>query len=171
MNHLENITRGAAKAIGKDVTNWEWVWRANQLAYQLVSDAGDSFAPLTDPATAYMLEDALRMNVRYVCTEVSAEVSAEGVREAYSIQVAGELCGGATFTAVAGYPSTLTARMYAVTQFAALSAIMEDDGDETALQAAFFADAPLGEVQHGDAQCGEMHNGETQYGEVTHVPA
>lgn len=115
MNRRESATREAARAIHRDVTTWLW-W---DLVSGLVACEGSDevFAPLADPADAYVVEDALQLSVHYKKTDKGITV----------IQVSCPHHGGAIMHTVQPHEETIVARMHAITQFAALCATMTDE--------------------------------------------
>ena len=120
MNHLESITRGAAQAIGKDVSKWVWwdlVTGLIECGVGAEEGGGEHWAPLTNYEHAYVLEDALQMNVRYKKMDNGVVV----------IQVASAHHDGHTMTAIKKGEESIVVRMLAITQFGALHAIMAED--------------------------------------------
>lgn len=77
MNQAEDLTRRAARAIGKDVSLFEWDGISQCL--RLNSFGQPTFGPLTLYADAYMIETALNMNVHYRTngTTISIHASCE----------------------------------------------------------------------------------------------
>lgn len=109
MTRLERITRDAAEALGKDVTAWTW---DQGLCGLRTADAGGHeivFNPLADPSTAYALEDELQLSVRYLCNDTGL-----------ILFVTSEKIGGGVTHRVPEDGESLLARMFAVTQYAAL---------------------------------------------------
>lgn len=108
MNRLERITRDAAAALDKDVAAWNWDDAMHGLTY-IDGPNVLVFAPLADPATAYALEDELQLSVRYLCNDTGL-----------ILFVTSENIGGGVTHRVPEGGESLLARMFAVTQYAAL---------------------------------------------------
>ena len=128
MNRAQEMTRMAAAAYGYDLR--DHIWIDHKLGFFPAKngrtpsiDVSKGFAPLSDHADAYKLEDRLRMEVAY-----RAVGAATGhVSLVISVRTQGH--GGAVMHTVPAGAYTLTERMYAVTQFAALHSVMEDMPD------------------------------------------
>jgi hypothetical protein len=107
-----------------------WRWDKTERSLYLPSpnaEAIATFSPLTSYSDAYVVEDALTMDVDYAIG-----------RLAVSIRVTDKITGGSVFRTVRPGETTLQARMAAITQYAALCAIMEDkDEAERSLLAAY----------------------------------
>lgn len=117
MAHFEDITRDAARAIGlmvADTARWDVMLCGLQLA-PATATSRNVFAPLQNPGDAYMLEDKLCISVTYKLCKNNVMV----------LHVAALDCGGAIMHTVQPHQDRLAARMYAVTQYAALHALME----------------------------------------------
>lgn len=114
----ESITRDAARAIGKSLTNYRWDKRIRGMLCgddpSILGSQFEVFAPLSEPSDAYIVEDILQMHVQYK----------RNLNET-SIQVQCTRHNGSIFHTVSNGETTLFARMYAITQFAALCATMD----------------------------------------------
>jgi hypothetical protein len=119
MARSEDLTRDAARAIGlmvADTARWDVMMCGFQLRPATPTNR-NAFAPLGDPGDAYMLEDKLCISVTYKLCKNNVMV----------LHVSSLDCGGAVMHAVQPHEDRLTARMYAVTQYAALYALMMED--------------------------------------------
>ena len=116
MNRLEELTRGAAAAIGLDVSTWPWAQEDLALRGPATQYHDVNFSPLKNPADAYTVEDKLRITVVYIMHE----------DQSVTLRVYSPSHGGGIMQAVKE-GATLEARMYAITQYAALTALMESD--------------------------------------------
>lgn len=119
MNQMENITRDAARAIGLDARTWDWDEQLRGLRLVVFNNHDRTFAPLTNHSDAYKVENALLITVNY-------RAMGHG---AYTLQVSAPGHAGSIMQAVTKGGDMLQARMYAITQFAALTALMEADND------------------------------------------
>lgn len=132
MTHLEQITRDAAQAIGRDVSGYIWcndetglVITDTSLSKQdraLLAPLGLShdaiFAPLSRPSDAFILESWLRLNVTY---EFNGKHASLVVRCPARY---GNMTYMVLVRADADQVEALRERMRAVTQFAALVSIV-----------------------------------------------
>lgn len=129
MNHLEHMTRQAAKAVGRDVT--KMTWRENESVLvdgpyplNVFPDqwTPEVFGPLVRPADAFTVESDLRLDVSY-------KVSGKNI---LIVVMQNEPDGKAT-TYMTSFPVTadrgmaLAARMLAITQFASMLAALENN--------------------------------------------
>lgn len=118
MNRAEEMTRMAATAFGYDLAGHVWFEKA--LGFFDPAQPIRNFCPLSNKAQAYELEDKLRMEVMYR----TGHSASNGPYIVISVRTFGH--GGAVMHTVRDGESTITERMYAVTQFAALHSVMED---------------------------------------------
>lgn len=121
MSEDERMTRLAGVALGRKMGHWKWDGAHRGLYAADEHDARKymSFAPLTSHADAYVMEDALEMDIQYV-TAPSRDGSTT------SIRITDKLRGGHVFRTPLPNETTLMTRMAAVTHYAALCAILED---------------------------------------------
>lgn len=129
MNRLEQMTRAAAHAIGRDVTAYEWWDAVKGLRIGTVAsghwDAADCpvFAPLTDPCDAFVVEAVLQISVEYKCNGTSIGVWASCLKHPNM---------GYMTTVPTDVDASIAARMLVVTQFAALVDLVEGADDAQA---------------------------------------
>jgi hypothetical protein len=118
ISRLEHMTRAAARAIGRDLTGYEWDNDAKGL--RLGSFAAQWFSPLTIYGDAFEVEARLQLNVLYQYTGSSLGVWASSAKYPNM----------GYMTSVPTDPlEAIKARMLVVTQFAALLDLVEGGGD------------------------------------------
>lgn len=117
MPHNEELTRGAARAIGLDVSEMEWVEKYSELRGLNADGFPVEFSPLRRARDAYTVEDKLLISVTY-------KMHGPGKM---TLHVSALECGGAVMHSVKPHEDRLAARMYAITQYAALYALMMKD--------------------------------------------
>lgn len=119
-SQLEFITRMAAKVMGMELAAMVWA-EDNQTLYHQADAIHRGYSPLTDCGDAYALEDKLRLGVSY------RAVKGTGDDTDQVIMVRSDKHAGAVAMSVPNGSTSLMIRMRAVTQFAALHALMEDE--------------------------------------------
>jgi len=123
MKRSEELTRQAARAIGRDLTGFEWAEQVRGLLKidrtACPPDVEGVFAPMSDPCDAYLVESTLHMNVRY-------EVK-NGIMAIYFSSHRWPDLGYMTTTVINDCEAQMRARMYGATQFAAIVAIAETE--------------------------------------------
>lgn len=118
-SHAERITRDAAKAIGLEVPDTAY-WDLSIGGLQLAPSRSlnpISFAPLNDPADAYRIESALKINVFYKAMPNESYVM--------SFRCSESATGPALMKTVNKGDDALRLRMETVTFFASLYLIMQ----------------------------------------------
>lgn len=120
MSHNEAMTRAAARAIGRDVTGYVWSDFEGRLVRRLALAGRIVFAPLADAADAFTVESDLRLNVTYLVNGDRIALCVTCVKHA-------ELGHVVTVPLDSDKGAMLEARMLAVTQFAALYDIAENE--------------------------------------------
>ena len=122
MTRSEELTRQAAAAIGHDLTGYEWSDKTRGLLKIEHGEAPPyivgSFAPITDPCDAYLVETTLQMNVRYA--------QACGLMTIHFTTNKHPDLGYMVTTVLNDTLAQMRSRMYGAVQFAALVAIAED---------------------------------------------
>lgn len=123
--HAERITREAAKAIGLHVPDTAyWDVRIGGLVFSKLSVLNGTqyddncFAPLNDPADAYKIEVALKINVFHRALSNESYVM--------SLRDSEDASGPALMKTVNKGDDALRLRMEVVTMFAALTLIMAE---------------------------------------------
>jgi hypothetical protein len=118
LNRLEQMTRAAARAIGRDVTTYEWDTDAKGL--RLGVFAAEWFSPLTVYGDAFEVEARLQLNIVYQYNGTALAVYASSLKYpnmGYMVSVPTKA------------EEALKERMRLVTQFAALVDLVEDGSD------------------------------------------
>lgn len=116
--HAERVTRQAAAAIGlhvPDTARWDELLGGLQLAPATLY-AKNTFAPLNDPADAYKIEVALKINVFHSRRDDGSYV--------LSLRSSEDAAAGAIMQTVNPGDDATRLRMEAVVLFGALHAIM-----------------------------------------------
>lgn len=122
MTKAEQMTRAAARMIGRDVTGYVWNEKVLGLEGKVgLHDQPDIFSPLTDPGDAFMVEGSLPVSVK-------CEYHAGGRIALYaSTPITGlEDLGYMTSARADLVVDVLRARMLLVTQFAELAALAQE---------------------------------------------
>lgn len=117
--HAERITRQAAQAIGLHIPHnarWDIMLGGFQLAPATPYTA-NTFAPLNDPADAYKIESALKINVFHRALSNQSYVM--------SFRSSEHSDGAALMRTVNKGDDALRMRMETATMFAALTLLME----------------------------------------------
>lgn len=129
MNHMEHMTRQAAKAVGRDVSKMTWREKESVLVdgpypLNVFPDqwTPEVFGPLVRPADAFTVESDLRLNVSYklnIRTVLIIVTQDEPGDKMTSYMT--------SFPVTADRGMALAARMLAITQFASMLATLENN--------------------------------------------
>lgn len=113
------MTRAAARALGLDTNTYQWVESMMGLVRMdhavAPPDVVATFAPLSRPADAFVLESDLRMNVTYQSNGRSLGIFVQSATRS------GNMGYMTALPADADKTEAMKLRMLAVTQFAALT--------------------------------------------------
>jgi hypothetical protein len=124
MNRNEEMTRAAAKLIGRDLTGYRWDDKALGMGGPWIGgdnyDEREVFAPLADPCDAFMVEATLMMNVNYRFNGTDVQIAVNSSKK--------DAASGALYVAMSPIDDAdrlLAERMRAIVEFAWMIAVCQ----------------------------------------------